>query len=67
MINKILIRSGFSAAYLRPSTKGIFFSTLGIGSGTFQSANPANIGNKITIPNPILARMSVIFPDVEKS
>ena len=67
IINNILTKSGFSAAYLSPSISGIFFSTLGIGSGTFQSAHAANIGNKNTIPIPILARISAIFPEVEKS
>ena len=67
IINNILTKRGFSAAYLSPSNSGIFFSTLGIGSGTFQSAHAANIGNKNMIPIPILARISAIFPEVEKS
>ena len=67
IMHKILTSSGFSAAYLRPSIKGIFFSTFGIGSGTFQSAHAANNGNNKIIPIPILAKISAIFPDVEKS
>ena len=67
IINKILTRRGFSAAYLSPSNSGIFFSTLGIGSGTFHSAHAANIGNNKIIPIPMLAKMSDIFPEVEKS
>ena len=56
-----------SAAYFRPSIKGIFFSVSGIGSGTFQRAHAANKGSNKIIPIPILARMSDIFPEVEKS
>ena len=67
IINKILTKSGFSAAYLRPSISGTFFSTLGIGSGTFHKAHAAKIGSKITIPIPMLAKISDIFPEVEKS
>ena len=67
IINKILTNSGFSAAYLRPSISGTFFSTLGIGSGTFHKAHAAKIGSKITIPIPMLAKISDIFPEVEKS
>ena len=67
MINKILTSKGFSAAYFSPSNKGIFFSTFGMGSGTFQSAHAAKIGSNRIIPIPILAKISDIFPEVEKS
>ena len=67
MINKIRTSNGFSEAYFSPSNKGIFFSTLGMGSGTFQSAQAANRGSNMIMPIPILAKISDIFPDVAKS
>ena len=67
IINNILTSKGFSAAYFKPSTSGIFFSTVGIGSGTFHRAQAAKIGRSKTMPIPILAKISDIFPEVEKS